>query len=292
MALETYTGFWKDLIVTNPTPLDNISQGDDHIRGIKFSMVEQWPGLTEGIPITVSESELNALPGIVELSRRATGNLLDNTSFLINDRNFTPPYQVGEYGYNRWKGHANGKEQIVAERDIEPGNDYTLSWTGGGTGSINGSVPAASPVTVNVPASGTVSAVIPADATEPVLVKGSLPGAWSVRRRALDELFCQEYFFQTNGNGMRVANGVIASTAQAQFVIQFPTKMISSPGFSAGGTWTNRTGGVTWSMSLLGINEQVAFIGGDSSGHGIAIGQGDLLRADDAGAYLRFDAEP
>ena len=44
MALETYTGKIADLVVTNPTPTDPKSQGDDHLRGIKYTLQQSFPG--------------------------------------------------------------------------------------------------------------------------------------------------------------------------------------------------------------------------------------------------------
>lgn len=63
MSLET-AGFIKDLVSTNPEGTDPKSQGDDHIRMIKAVLKAQFPGLTDGIGVTLTENNLNFLGGI------------------------------------------------------------------------------------------------------------------------------------------------------------------------------------------------------------------------------------
>lgn len=59
MSLETFTGWIKDLIGTNPAGGDPKSQGDDHIRGIKQTLKNQFSGLTTTTPVTVTAEQLN-----------------------------------------------------------------------------------------------------------------------------------------------------------------------------------------------------------------------------------------
>lgn len=44
MSLETFTGKIADLVVTNPQPTDPKSEGDDHLRGIKYTLQQTFPG--------------------------------------------------------------------------------------------------------------------------------------------------------------------------------------------------------------------------------------------------------
>lgn len=46
MGLETFA-FIPDLVATNPEPTDPVAQGDDHIRGLKFTLQNQWPNIGE-----------------------------------------------------------------------------------------------------------------------------------------------------------------------------------------------------------------------------------------------------
>lgn len=62
MSLET-AGFIKDLVPTNPEGTDPKSQGDDHLRMIKAVLKAQFPGFTDGIGITLTETNLNGLGG-------------------------------------------------------------------------------------------------------------------------------------------------------------------------------------------------------------------------------------
>ena len=61
MSLESFTGFIKALVTTNPASADPKSQGDDHIRGIKATLKTQFSGFTEGIAITGTESQVNTV---------------------------------------------------------------------------------------------------------------------------------------------------------------------------------------------------------------------------------------
>lgn len=63
MSLES-AGFIKDLVPTNPEGTDPKSQGDDHLRMIKAVLKAQFSGFTQGVGITLTEGNLNALGGI------------------------------------------------------------------------------------------------------------------------------------------------------------------------------------------------------------------------------------
>ena len=61
MALETGT-YISDLVSTNPTVSDNISQGDDHIRLLKATIKATFPNITGAV--TSTQAELNKLTGV------------------------------------------------------------------------------------------------------------------------------------------------------------------------------------------------------------------------------------
>lgn len=60
MALESAT-YIDDLVDTNPTASDNVSQGDDHIRLLKSTIQASFPAITGAM--TSTHTELNILDG-------------------------------------------------------------------------------------------------------------------------------------------------------------------------------------------------------------------------------------
>ena len=64
MALEDLTGtkYLDDLVATNPTVGDNVSEGDDHIRGIKNVLKTTFPSIDGAI--TATDTELNYVDGV------------------------------------------------------------------------------------------------------------------------------------------------------------------------------------------------------------------------------------
>lgn len=63
MPLEDFS-FIPQLVETNPPGTDPFSQGDDHIRGVKFTLKNQFPGFI-GEPVTVTEADLNSIPNLL-----------------------------------------------------------------------------------------------------------------------------------------------------------------------------------------------------------------------------------
>jgi len=61
MGVETFQ-YIDDLVSTNPTATDNVSEGDDHIRGIKTTLKNTFPNVTGAI--TPTETELNYVDGV------------------------------------------------------------------------------------------------------------------------------------------------------------------------------------------------------------------------------------
>lgn len=61
MALESAT-YISDLVSSNPTSADNLSQGDDHIRLLKSTLKSTFPNVTGAV--TADHTELNKLDGL------------------------------------------------------------------------------------------------------------------------------------------------------------------------------------------------------------------------------------
>lgn len=93
MSLET-ASFIKALVSTNPEGTDPKSQGDDHLRMIKAVLLSQFAGFTDGIPITKTESQINAM-----LTAGAGGFGLGGTAIAFNDPNLIPD-KTGFYVYS------------------------------------------------------------------------------------------------------------------------------------------------------------------------------------------------
>lgn len=63
-------------------------------------------------------------------------NHVINPNMVINQRQVATHVQaVGVYGFDMWKGHAAGMEQLIP---FLPAGTYTLTWTGGGNSSPAG----------------------------------------------------------------------------------------------------------------------------------------------------------
>jgi len=63
MALESAT-FISQLVQTNPTASDPISQGDDHIRMMKVCLQTNFPNLNAVTPVNPTPAEFNYLVGV------------------------------------------------------------------------------------------------------------------------------------------------------------------------------------------------------------------------------------
>ena len=79
MAIETF-GFIDDLNAANPTATDNVSEGDDHLRGVKATLKSTFPNITGAINPT--EAELNYVVGVTSSIQTQLGNI---DTDLLND---------------------------------------------------------------------------------------------------------------------------------------------------------------------------------------------------------------
>lgn len=121
----------------------------------------------------------------------AIRNKIINGDFTINQRSGTKTPGVGVYGYDRWKGHASGLEQVIEA--LEAG-DYTLSWDGGSSGTFAGTT-ASSPFVATTSA-GDISVIVPATATQICLIAGDVTDSanpFSSRPIASELELCRHY---------------------------------------------------------------------------------------------------
>jgi hypothetical protein len=122
-------------------------------------------------------------------------NLLFNGDFSVNQRGGTRTPGIGVYGFDRWKGHASGLEQIVEGLGLLAG-DVILSWVGGGVGSIDGGGAAASPVTGVAISETNLSVVVPSDATFVQLEYGDATTPFQYVNPREQLANCQRYYWQ------------------------------------------------------------------------------------------------
>jgi hypothetical protein len=146
--------------------------------------------------VTTDKTNLVAAVNEVKEQNNSLGalkNKIINGDFTVNQRVASAKAQsVGVYGYDRWKGHANGLEQVI---EALPAETYTLSWLGGGTGTFGGTT-AVSPITATVTA-GNTSVIVPATAIKVQLETGLKATAYEERPIGLELLLCQRYFEKT-----------------------------------------------------------------------------------------------
>lgn len=135
-------------------------------------------------------------------------NWIINGDFSVNQRGAASKSQsVGVYGYDRWRGHANGLEQII---EGLPAGTYTLTFGGGGTGSVDGQPAKASPATFTVAIGGNISVVVPATATRVSLVQGDATAEadpFSPRHPQQELALCQRYYEVVGGSLAGVTGG-------------------------------------------------------------------------------------
>jgi hypothetical protein len=84
MGLETGT-YLDALVPTNPASTDGLAQADDHIRLLKSTLANSFPGITGAV--TATQGELNVLDGIT--SSTAELNALDGITATTAELNFT-----------------------------------------------------------------------------------------------------------------------------------------------------------------------------------------------------------
>ena len=77
MALESAT-YIDDLVDTNPTATDDVSEGDDHIRLLKSTIQATFPNVTGEVSLT--HSQLNQIPTLGTEQATTSGTEIDFTS--------------------------------------------------------------------------------------------------------------------------------------------------------------------------------------------------------------------
>ncbi|MBV2144254.1 hypothetical protein KUG47_12190 [Falsochrobactrum sp. TDYN1] len=152
-------------------------------------------------------------------------NLIYNGDFSINQRGGPKKPANGVYGFDMWKGHANGIQQIV---EALPAGEYTLTWSGGGTGYL-GSASGASPLKATV-VSGNTSVVVPQTATNVSLVMGDATGRdpWMPRSHGVELFLCQRYYETGVTEGFAIHRTLAIDVVVSKIAVIFKaTKRVS-----------------------------------------------------------------
>ena len=173
-----------------------------------------------GLPI--SEAAQKAL------GTKSSYNWIINPDFAINQRGGVKKPANGVYGFDRWKGHPNGIEQVIEDL---PAGTYTLTWTGGGTGYF-GAISGASPITVTVP-HGNAYIAVPEAATKVSVVSGEVivdPWPQCQRSMAQEIALCQRYYVRLSGNW--TFNAGMRAVTESQISMPYPSLFRVSPTIS------------------------------------------------------------
>jgi hypothetical protein len=133
MGLESF-GLIKDLVDTNPVGTDPKSQGDDHIRGIKATLKDQFPNLEAAV--TATAATINAAATTSQIGRR---NLLINGNFDIWQRGNSFTTTTGTtYCADRWAMTHSGTAVSISRQtsngryylQISGASGNTSCWVG------------------------------------------------------------------------------------------------------------------------------------------------------------------
>ncbi len=131
-------------------------------------------------------------------------NMIYNPDSTVNQRDFDGNWSgilSGAFGYDRWARLADPayKFQKILLSDFKIGDTYTLSWGGGGNGSLHRSsdsiVYAVSPISITIASGDNVTALVPVGATDIQLIPGTIPS--QARKKSYSEEFrnCQYYYW-------------------------------------------------------------------------------------------------
>lgn len=204
--LAAITAFARTLLAANDAP--------EALMALDLEVTAYAKTLLESANAAAARATLEA--GVLSGFRNKiiNGDLTGTIpGFPINQRAHATPTApgVGVYGYDRWKGHANGLEQVCEH--LEAG-EYTLSWTGGGSGMLDGGSLLPSPIKATV-AAGNVSVVVPASAGRVSLVRGDATmesDPFAPRHIQQELALCQRYYWKTFnvsalGRAYNAANG-------------------------------------------------------------------------------------
>ena len=216
-------------------------------------------------------------------------NWIINGNFTVNQRSGTRTPGNGVYGFDRWKGHAQGLEQVV---ESLPAGEYTLSWFGGGTGTFGGTT-APSPITATV-AEGNTSVVVPSTASLVQLEPGPVATPFEHRPVGTELTLCQRYFVRYSSplTGYRIGAGYMDSTTNGPITLSLPTALRDKPTVSFADLQVAAAVQVSPVTSIdPNIASNSVLLSTTITTPTITAGVATQYRFTSASAYIAFDAE-
>lgn len=240
MALETAT-YISDLVSTNPTASDNISQGDDHIRLLKATVKSTFPNITGAV--TPTHTELNYVGGVtsaIQTQFDAKASLTGSET-LTNKTLTTPVLSgtasgttAGRLGYLSGAlsyGTGSVQRTIVNTDEAQTLTNKTLSTgTAISSGTINGATIGATTASTGAFTTLSASSTVSGTGFSTYLASPPAIGSTTANTGKFSTL-------ETVGNFL--ANGAAGTSGQ----------VLTSGGSGAAPSWTTISAG---GMTLLG----------------------------------------
>lgn len=123
MPLEPSFNFIDDLDPANPVAGDNVSQGDDHLRGIKNAIQGSFTSLGSAA-VTATAAELNITDGLTRTTAQLNGTLesIDEDDMVSDSDTHVPTQQSV-------KAYIDGQVQYGRANTAGTMSDSNTAWT-------------------------------------------------------------------------------------------------------------------------------------------------------------------
>lgn len=140
MGLETFSGIWS-LSESNPLASDDLTQGDDHLRGIKGALQRTFPNISSTVSLRASElSSLSGVAGNIQNQIDSISTNIDSISANLASVSSSLETLIAvtqTYGglyINNSSAQLSSTSSatlIIGWTDITPAKNVTISTAGG-----------------------------------------------------------------------------------------------------------------------------------------------------------------
>lgn len=191
------------------------------------------------------------------------GNL--NTT-VVNQRGLAnTSLSVGVYGFDRWKGESPGFNEQVVVNTESINADFTVSFLGGGTATVNGDSGLSSGDTTTLVATGNFSVIVPEGASYVQLEEGGVATDFEYRTFSEELALCQAYYLDlTESTNTPIGYGFRQAADSLRATVNTPVTMRALPTAIATGTLQIAGEGLSIPVTSLAAVRQ--------SNHGIVLG--------------------